>query len=467
MPIKITFLGAVQNVTGSQYLIEVNNLRFLVDCGLYQERQLIDRNWRDFPYPPSSLETVLLTHAHLDHCGLLPKLVRDGFKRSIQCTRATSEIAQITLLDSANIMQEDAEQKRRRHEREKRKGPYPELPLYSTKDAENVFPLLGNLNYQESVAVGDGVTATFFNSGHVLGSSMIFITVKQNGEERTILFSGDIGRPGKPIIQDPAIIEQADYVLVEATYGDKALDTENIDGKLADIVNTTMQAGGNLIIPSFALERAQDLLYYLNLLLMQNRIPPVTVFVDSPLAVSITQVFKRHPEMLDEEMRALLRDKKSPFDFPGLKLVRTIDESKAINDRKEPAIIISGSGMVTGGRIKHHLIHNISRPECTVLFVGYQAEGTLGRQIVEGTPEVRILGQKYPVRARIAQIHGFSGHADRDQLLKWLAGFRKPPRRIFVTHSEPATAQSFAGLVHEKMGWDTVVPEYKETVILS
>ncbi len=467
MHIKLTFLGAAQSVTGSCYLIETDNFRFLVDCGLYQEREFTGRNWEPFPIPPGNLDCVLLTHAHLDHSGLLPKLVREGFRGPIYCVAATTEITEIMLLDSAKIQQEDAEFKRRRHKKEKRRGPYPEIPLYTTDDARASFPLFSPVKYGETTSIGKGIEATFYDAGHVLGSSMIKVRIRQNGEHRTILFSGDIGRRGKPILRDPTLFEESDYVITESTYGDRLLESlEGAASKLAEIINTTVKSGGNIIIPSFALERSQEILYYLNEFLIEGRIPHLMVFIDSPMAVSITRVFKHHPELFDKEMVRLMHQKKSPFDFRGLSLVRTAEESKAINRIKGTVIIIAGSGMCTGGRIKHHLVTNISRKESTILFVGYQAAGTLGRIIVNGAEKVRILGQHYPIKAKIVQINGFSAHADRDGLLNWLSNFRKPPRHLFVTHGEADISQQFASLVRGKMGWKVAVPAYREEFLL-
>jgi metallo-beta-lactamase family protein len=467
MQIRLTFLGAAQSVTGSCYLVESGNARFLVDCGLYQEREFGGRNWRPFPIPPETLDCVLLTHAHLDHSGLLPKLVREGFRGSIYCLAATAEISEIMLLDSANIQQEDAEFKKKRHQKARRKGPYPEVPLYTIDDAKASFPLFSPVEYGKTINIGNGVEATFYDAGHVLGSSMIRVRIRQNGEDRAILFSGDIGRSGKPILRDPTFFEEADYVLVESTYGDRLLEPlEDAADKLADVINATVKSGGNIVIPSFALERSQEVLYYLNKFLIEDRIPHLMVFIDSPMAVSITGVFEHYPELFDEEMVKLIRQKNSPFDFRGLSLVRTVEESKAINRIKGTVIIIAGSGMCTGGRIKHHLVTNISRKASTILFVGYQAAGTLGREIVGGAKKVRILGQHYPVRARVVQINGFSAHADRDGLLRWLSSLRKPPRRLFVTHGESSASQHFAGLVRDKKGWEVVVPEYQGEFLL-
>ncbi len=467
MHIKLTFLGAAQNVTGSRYLVETGNTRFLVDCGLYQERKLRERNWTPFPIPLQTLDAVLLTHAHLDHCGLLPKLAREGFSGPIHCTSATSEIAQIMLLDSASLQEEDAEFKRRRHEKERRKGPFPEIPLYTVDDAKACFTLLSPATYGKPVQIVEGVEATFYDAGHILGSSMVKVKVRQNGDERTLLFSGDIGRWDKPILQEPTLFEEADYVLAESTYGDRLLESpEDSASKLAEVINTTAKAGGNIVIPSFALERSQEMLYYLNKFLIEDRIPHLMVFFDSPMAVSINEVFEHHPELFDEDMTKLMRQKKSPFDFRGLNLVRTADGSKAINHIKGTVIIIAGSGMCTGGRIKHHLVTTDVCSSDLILFVGYQAVGTLGREIIDGAKKVRILGKHYPVKARVVQLNGFSAHADRDELLKWLSSLHRLPRHLFITHGESESSHRFAALVRDKTGWEVAVPEYKDEVIL-
>jgi len=467
MNIKLSFLGAAQNVTGSRYLVETNGSRLLIDCGLYQERDLRARNWDPFPIPPESIDAVLLTHAHLDHCGLLPKLVREGFTGPIHCTEPTAEIAGIVLLDSAHLQEEDAEYKKKRHEREGRKGPYPVAPLYTTKDAEAVTPLFSATRYEQPVQLGNGLMATYHDAGHILGAAHIVLRIEQNGERRNILFSGDVGRRDKPILQDPAIIDEADYVVVESTYGDRIhKDRREIDDALCDIVTSAKKAGGKIVIPSFAVERAQELLYHLSALLREGRIPAMPVFVDSPMAIRVTDVFEHHPEYFDEEMIALIRRRESPFDFPGLRETRTVEQSKKIAEFKGPAVIIAGSGMCTGGRIKYHLIDNIAQKESTILFVGYQAFGTLGRHIIDGATNVRILGQRYDVKARIAQIHGFSAHADRDELLTWLSSLKKAPRHVFVTHGEPEAAAHFAAFVKEKTSWQTSVPEYRDEVVL-
>lgn len=467
MKIKLKFLGAAQNVTGSRHLLQANGTTLLVDCGLYQERHLRERNWDPFPVPPDSINAVLLTHAHLDHCGFLPKLRREGFAGSIYCNEATAEIAKIILLDSATIQEEDAEHKRKRHKQEGRKTPYPEVPLYTTEDAEACFPLFVPIPYREAISLGDGVEATFYDAGHVLGSSIIRVKVRFNGQERIILFSGDIGRPHRPIVCDATIFDKADYVLIEATYGDRLhKDTKDVKEEIADAINSTKKAGGNIIVPSFALERSQEVLYYINELLLENKIPQLRIFLDSPMASKITEVFQHHPELFDEKMADFVKRHKSPFDLPGLETTGTAEQSKAISSAKGTVMVIAGSGMCTGGRVKYHLVNNITRPESTIMFVGYQAIGTLGRQIVEGTKEVRILGQKYPVKAKVVQINGFSSHADRIELLKWLKGLKAPPKKVFVVHGEPESTRSFVNYIRKQTHWDVSAPAYIDEFVL-
>ncbi len=467
MSIKLQFLGAVQNVTGSRHLLEANGNRILVDCGLYQERQFRDRNWEPFTVPPDSIDAVLLTHAHLDHCGLLPKLVKEGFSGKIYCTAATAEIAQIILLDSAKIQEEDARFKSKRHKREGRESPRPVVPLYKASDAEACFPMFKSVKYSQTIQIGNGIEARFCEAGHVLGSSIIKVTVTQNGDNRSVLFSGDLGRPDRPILRDPDVVGEADYILIESTYGDRVHHGRDDTKKMiAEVVNSTKEAGGKIIVPSFALERSQELLYYINELLLENAIPQITVFLDSPMAASITKVFKKHRELYDEEMTELVSNHESPFNFPGLRITGSTDESKAIKDIKGTVMVIAGSGMCTGGRVKHHLVNNITGPENTIMFVGYQAVGTLGRRIVNGEQEVRILGQNYPVKARIARINGFSAHADKEELFNWLSELKRPPKKLFVVHGEAESAQHFADYIGQKTGWQVVVPAYQDEVVL-
>jgi metallo-beta-lactamase family protein len=360
-----------------------------VDCGLFQERAYLERNWLPFSIPPESLNYVLLTHVHLDHSGLLPKLVREGFAGEILTTAASADLLPLVLLDSARIQEEDAAYKKKRHQKEGRKGPYPEVPLYTEEEASRVSAYLNPVSYHEATLLRGNVAVRFHEAGHILGSAMIELTVRESGRTWSVLFSGDIGQRNKPLVRDPAVFEQADVVIMESTYGERNHeDPADIETMLTGFIKEAVEAGGNVVIPVFAVERAQELLFHLSRLVGKKRIPRLPVFLDSPLATDVTKAFLRHPECLDKETLGLFRSGHSPFQFDGLRTARTADESKAINSVRQPAIILAGSGMCTGGRIKHHLLHNISRPESTILFVGYQAAGTLGRQIIARPPFV-------------------------------------------------------------------------------
>ena len=469
---RLTFLGAARSVTGSRFQLSTDSSTLLVDCGLNQERSMQERNWDRFPVPPDRIDEVLLTHAHLDHCGLLPRLVKEGFRGTIYATGPTAEIARIVMLDSARLQLEDVEQKRRRHERENRAGPHELVPLYDEKDAERAAGLFREVRFGETVSLKGGLEAEYFEAGHILGSASIRVRTGRSAAGKgaagtTVLFSGDIGRWNRPIINDPKPCDQADYVLMESTYGDRLHgDDTHIAEQLASVVTRTVARGGNIVIPSFAIERSQEVLYYLNALLRENRIPHLLVFLDSPMATRVNDVFAHWPTYFDADMARLIAEQRSPFDLPGLVLARSSGDSKAINRITGSSIIIAGAGMCTGGRIKHHLVRNIGRPGSTILFVGYQAEGTLGRQILEGAKQVRILGETLTVKASVEKIEGFSGHADRGELLRWAGALATPPRQAFVIHGEPETAEKFRATLEEKLGWKASVPSPGQTVEL-
>lgn len=464
---RIHFLGANRQVTGSRYVLEAQGLRVMIDCGLFQERAHLCRNWAPSPTPPRTIDHLLLTHAHLDHCGLIPRLRAEGFEGAILATAATRDLADIVLYDAAAIQEEDAAYKRKRHECEGRTGPYPVKPLYTERDVRDVMPLFRSVRYREPVALNDEVSVTFHDAGHILGSSLLEVVVRSDGALRRIVFSGDLGQKGKPIVHDPTVLNEADYVIMESTYGDRQHgNTQTVEDQLAEVLGRAMERGGKILIPTFAVERAQELLFYLGRLMHRKRLPHTLVFLDSPMAVDVTDVFRGHRALMDKDMQERLASGRPMFDFPGLHLVRSRDESKAINRIRGSCIILAGSGMCTAGRIKHHLANNISQPDCTVIFVGYQAQGTLGREILEGKNPVRIHGKMHTVRAAIEEIHGLSAHADQSGLLDWVGHIRKP-RRVFLTHGEEEAAGALAGLIQERFGWDVTIPEYGDVIDLA
>lgn len=465
---KLHFLGASGQVTGSRYVVESGSARIMIDCGLFQEREYLERNWRPCPVPAKDIETLLLTHAHIDHLGLVPKLVREGFRGRILCTPPTRDLAEVLLRDSAKIQMEDAQYKRRRHQREGRRGRFPEVPLYTLDDVERALPLLDTVSYGRPVDVAAGIQATWFDAGHILGSAMLRLVLTSETRTTSVLFSGDIGQWGKPLVRDPTTFQQADYVVMESTYGDRDHESgEDIEDHLARVITATVQRRGNVIIPTFAVERAQELMFFLSRLRRDGRMGEVPVFLDSPMAVDATEIFRRHRAYFDAEAWEMIQSGHSPMRFAGLRLVRDVDESKAINRLEEPAIIMAPAGMCNAGRIKHHLRHNIERPECTIIFVGYQAHGTLGRQILDGRPHVRIHGREYAVRAAVERIFGFSAHADRSGLLRWLSALDGTPRRVFLTHGEAEASAALAQTAAEQLGLDVHVPRYQEVVDLA
>lgn len=462
----LTFLGAAGMVTGSSYLLEIGQKKFLVDCGMFQgSKAIVALNRRPFLYNPADIEAVFLTHAHIDHSGLLPRLCKSGFKGTIYATKATAELSSIMLPDSGHIQEFEAELANRKGQRAGRK---PIEPLYTVDEAYTCLQQFSPMAYDTAIKITEEVTLTFREAGHILGSSMVEIVGTENGETAKILFSGDLGQPDQPIIRNPAVIEQADYLILESTYGDRIHDPSDPIEKLAQYINETVEQGGNVIIPSFAVGRTQTLLYNLHALFKGGLIPKIPVIIDSPLAISATEIFLKNSQEYDREAYDLLyKDQDHPLQFPQLSVAKTAEESKAINNLDHPAIIISASGMADAGRILHHLKHNLWRPESTVLFVGYQAQGSLGRRLLEGIKKVRIMGEEISVRARIANLEGFSAHADKDQLTDWLSNFTSKPANIFIVHGEQEMSEPFAALIADKFNIPTYIPKYGDAVRLT
>jgi metallo-beta-lactamase family protein len=453
---KITFLGAVGAVTGSKYLVEAGGKRLLVDCGLFQgPKELRQKNWDNLPIDPASIDWIVLTHAHIDHTGYLPRIVRDGFRGPIYANAATHELCQLLLADSAHLQEEDA-----RYAAKKGYSKHdPPLPLYTVADAQQALARFREVPRKDSYAISPQFAVKPSDAGHILGSSSLQITITENGKSGTVVFSGDVGRYGQPILNDPAPIAKADYVLCESTYGDRDHPTASPYDAIAEIVNRVAKRGGVIVIPAFAVGRTQTLMYILRKLEDEQRIPKLPTFVDSPMAVNVTKLYVKHREdhrlqFSQEEMN----DNHDPLNVHETHMTQSVEESKKINDVKTPCVIISASGMCTGGRILHHLAQRLPDARNAVILAGYQADGTLGRYLLSGGKDAHIHGQHVPVRAEIQEVSQFSAHADRTELVRWLSGFTSPPKQLFLTHGEPAAAQAFRGTVEQKLGWHVSVP---------
>ncbi|QIL77905.1 MBL fold metallo-hydrolase [Hymenobacter sp. HDW8] len=461
LDVSLTFLGAAQCVTGSKYLLTLDQGRqrrqLMIDCGLFQGlKELRLRNREPLPLPVPDLEAVVLTHAHIDHSGYLPKLVRDGFRGAIFCTDATADLLEIMLLDSAKLQEEEAAYANAKGYSKH----HPAEPLYTIADARQVLTLLRSVPYDTPVQVTDQVHVVFRDAGHILGSAIAELTVKGSQQSKKLVFSGDLGRYDNPVLYDPTPIETADVLLVESTYGDRDTRIQDPEQELVRLVNEALAHGGVLLIAAFAVGRTQTLLYYLKKLRQEGRIPKVPVYVDSPMGIRVTSLFQHHTA-------AHRLGESNPFYFENLTFVSEQQQSKALNQLAGPAIIISSSGMLTGGRIIHHLYHRLPRPQDTLLLVGYQAEGTRGRDLQDGAQQIKMFGEVVPVHCHVSELDGFSAHADRSELLRWLSNFKKPPKRTFVVHGEPEAATKLAQTLHHDLGWPSViVPEYRESAKL-
>ncbi|MGE4558606.1 MAG: MBL fold metallo-hydrolase RNA specificity domain-containing protein [Desulfobulbus sp.] len=442
---RLTFHGAAQNVTGSCHLVECGDKRILIDCGLYQgSREVDEENRNDFGFDPASIDYLLLTHAHLDHCGRIPLLHRFGFRGKILTTSATRELARLVMLDSARIQEEEA--RYHNYKASKRRNQERIEPLYNTLDALNCLDVFVDIaSFGKPHDLFPGIRCTFYEAGHILGSACILLELSENGQQRRVLFSGDLGYGGRAILPDPAIPPQADIVIMESTYGNRLHKRlEPSIEELYQAINTTIARNGNVLIPSFALERTQELLYYLREGIEQQRLPRhLPVFLDSPMAISATQIFRHHRECFDDETWAVINAGRDPFELPDLEIIRDATDSMALKNVRG-SVIIAGSGMCTGGRIRHHLRHNLWRRESSVVFVGYAAGGTLARQIIEGEEIVRVLHEQVEVNAEIYTIGGFSAHADQQELLAWHARTGKP-ERTFLVHGELESMQALSG----------------------
>ncbi|HEV2864475.1 MAG TPA: MBL fold metallo-hydrolase [Pyrinomonadaceae bacterium] len=463
----LSFWGGVGTVTGSKYLVESGGSRVLVDCGLFQGlRELRERNWEDPPFEPKSIDAVVITHAHVDHTAYLPRLVRLGFKGPVYCSKGTAELLKLLLPDSARLQEEEAEY-RNRHNLSRHQ---PALPLYTEADARETLKLLKTCpNTGEPTEVAAGIRAGFKVAGHILGSSLVLLEVDGAGEDakgRRVLFSGDLGHYDQPIIRDPDPPPACDYMLVESTYGDRLHDPEDPRDALARVINEAVERGGPLLIPAFAIGRTQELIYHIRELEDEGRIPILPVRVDSPMAASATAIYHRIREEHDEEYASVMAEPRHPLKTRSMQTASTREESKRLNEERGVRILISASGMMTGGRVLHHARRILPDERATVLFVGYQAAGTTGRKILEGSRYVRVMKEDVPVRCHVERIGGLSAHADWKEVLRWLEPLQTAPRRVFTTHGEPEAAEAMAEHIRQRFGWRVDAPQYGETVEL-
>jgi len=460
---KLTFHGAARNVTGSQHLLQVNGVRILLDCGLCQgkRQESFERN-RRLPFDPRQVDVMILSHAHIDHSGNIPNLVKNGFQGDILCTFATRDLCAAMLRDSAHIQQYDIEYVNKKRAR---KGEPPVEPFYTLKDAVNSLKHFLAIGCQRPFRITPDITLTFYDAGHILGSAIVALDITENGRARRLVFSGDLGRPDRPILQDPTSVDRADILLIESTYGTRRhKPAPEAEQELERIIMKTYRRGGKVIVPSFAVGRTQELVYHIHRLKKQHDLPPhLPVFVDSPLAIDATSIFRLHPECYDDEVARFLIESGDPFGFEQLEYTRSVKASKAINFLREPAIIISASGMCEAGRIQHHLKNNVEDPRNTILFVGWQSPYTLGRRIVEKQPAIKIFGQEYALKAQVEAINGFSAHADRDELLNWLDAMEHKPEHTFVVHGEEKVSVAFGDTLKQRGLPNVYVPHLHET----
>jgi len=464
---KITFLGGVGTVTGSKYLLESNGKKVLIDCGLFQgDKELRERNWEDPPFDPKSLDAIIITHAHIDHTGFLPRVVKLGYDKTVYTSRATCDLLKILLPDSGRLQQEEADY-RNRHNLTSHN---PALPLYDEDDAKATLELLQGIpNTGEPVEICEGIKASFMVAGHIMGASLVLIEMENarpDGSSVRFLFSGDLGHYDQPIVKDPATPPNCDYLMCESTYGNRLHGEVSSDVQLAEIINDAHKRNAPILIPAFAVGRTQEILYMIRELEDEKRIPSIPVVVDSPMAAQATQIYNRWNEEHDAEYASILAQKVHPLKTDWMKTASTREESKRINEMKGARIIISASGMLTGGRVLHHAMRILPNENATIVFVGYQAAGTTGRRILNGEQEVKIMKQWIPVRCHVEKVEGFSAHADWKAVLRWLSGLTEAPKTIFTTHGEPEAAEAMAGHIRERFGWNVVVPKFEQTIEL-